>query len=54
MRSELDWGVLAVCDRRLATTPWGRRLLASLQPFARIEHEQDAIDFLAAHAPPAD
>ena len=54
VRSELDWGVLAVCDRRLATTPWGRRLLASLQPFARIEHERDAIDFLAAHAPPAD
>ncbi len=51
VRSELDWGVLAVCDRRLATTPWGRRLLGSLQPFARIEHERDAIEFLAAHAP---
>ncbi len=50
VRSERDWGVLAVCDRRLGTTPWGRRLLASLQPFARIEHERDAIDFLAAHA----
>ncbi|OIQ76507.1 putative ATP-dependent helicase DinG [mine drainage metagenome] len=54
VRSELDWGVLAVCDRRLATTPWGRRLLASLQPFARIEHEREAIDFLAAHAPSVD
>ena len=52
VRSERDWGVLAVCDRRLGTTPWGRRLLASLQPFARIEHERDAIDFLAAHAAP--
>ncbi len=50
IRSERDWGVLAVCDQRLASTAWGRRLLASLQPFARVESVDDAAAFLLAHA----
>ena len=51
IRSERDWGVLAVCDQRLATTGWGRRLLASLQPFAQVDEVEEACAFLAAHAP---
>lgn len=50
IRSERDWGVLAVCDQRLAITGWGRRLLASLQPFARVDRVEEACTFLAAHA----
>jgi ATP-dependent DNA helicase DinG len=50
IRSERDWGVLAVCDQRLALTAWGRRLLASLQPFARVETVEAACQFLQAHA----
>ena len=52
IRSECDWGVLAVCDQRLALTAWGRRLLASLQPFARVDTVEAACQFLQAHARP--
>ena len=50
IRSERDWGVLAVCDQRLAGTAWGHRLLTSLQPFARVESVDEAAAFLLAHA----
>jgi ATP-dependent DNA helicase DinG len=50
VRSETDWGVLAVCDQRLVATAWGRRLLGSLQPFRRIETLTEAVEFLQAHA----
>ena len=50
VRSERDWGVLAVCDQRLVTTGWGKRLLASLQPFGRVQAVEEAMDFLVAHS----
>ncbi len=50
VRGEDDWGVLAVCDQRLAATGWGRRLLASLPPFRRVETEEQAAEFLREHA----
>ncbi len=50
LRSERDWGVLAICDRRLGATAWGRKLLASLQPFTRVDSVDEASAFLASHA----
>ncbi len=52
VRSELDWGVLVVCDQRLTTTTWGRKVLGSLQPFGRVDTPEEAMAFLAAHRNP--
>ncbi len=49
IRSERDRGVLVVCDERLVTRGYGRRLVASLPPFARVAQWRDALPFL----PPA-
>ena len=46
IRSERDRGVLVVCDERLVTRGYGRRLVASLPPFARVERWEDALPFL--------
>lgn len=46
IRSESDRGVLMVCDERLVTRGYGRRLIASLPPFRRVERWQDALPFL--------
>ncbi len=46
IRSEGDRGVLLVCDERLVTRGYGRRLIASLPPFRRVERWQDALPFL--------
>ncbi len=51
IRSEADRGVLVVCDERLITRGYGRRLLASLPPFARVASWQEALPFLPQ--PPA-
>ncbi len=51
IRSERDRGVLVVCDERLVTRGYGRRLVASLPPFARVERWQDAAAFLPGPAP---
>ncbi len=48
VRGEHDWGVLAVCDQRLVATGWGRRLLASLPGFTRVESIEPAVEFLRA------
>jgi ATP-dependent DNA helicase DinG len=51
IRSESDRGVLAVCDTRLATMGYGRRLLAALPPMRRLADAQAfeaALDALAA------
>lgn len=50
VRGEDDWGVLVVCDQRLGTTPWGRRLLGSLPAFARVDSVEQAESFLREHA----
>jgi ATP-dependent DNA helicase DinG len=39
IRRETDTGVLVICDTRLATMGYGRRLLAALPPMRRIDDE---------------
>jgi ATP-dependent DNA helicase DinG len=46
IRSETDRGVLMVCDERLATRGYGRRLIASLPPFTRVNGWEEALPFL--------
>ena len=46
IRSETDRGLLVVCDPRMATMNYGRRLFAALPPMTRIESEADAIAWL--------
>ena len=41
IRRETDQGVLVVCDTRLATMGYGRRLLAALPPMRRLEIEDE-------------
>ena len=43
IRSETDRGLLVVCDPRMATMSYGRRLFAALPPMARLERESEAI-----------
>jgi len=45
IRSETDGGVLAICDERLLTRPYGRRLVASLPPFRITRDEEEALAF---------
>ncbi|MGZ5891721.1 MAG: ATP-dependent DNA helicase [Caldimonas sp.] len=47
IRSETDRGLLVVCDPRMATMSYGRRLFAALPPMARLERESEAIEWLA-------
>jgi ATP-dependent DNA helicase DinG len=37
IRRETDQGVLVVCDNRLVTTGYGRRLLNGLPPMRRVD-----------------
>lgn len=46
IRSETDRGVLVLGDERLLTRGYGKRLLASLPPFTRVERIEDAMRFL--------
>ncbi|MBS0316230.1 MAG: ATP-dependent DNA helicase [Proteobacteria bacterium] len=54
IRSESDRGVLVICDPRLASMGYGRRLLAALPPMRRLRSEaeflQALIDLNAARA----
>jgi ATP-dependent DNA helicase DinG len=50
IRSETDRGLLVVCDPRMATMGYGRRLFAALPPMARLESESEAIEWLNALA----
>jgi len=50
IRSETDRGLLVVCDPRMATMGYGRRLFAALPPMARLERESEAIEWLNALA----
>lgn len=53
IRSEADRGVLVVCDPRLATMGYGRRLMAALPPMRRLEAADQleaALDVLVAGA----
>ncbi|MGZ5846027.1 MAG: ATP-dependent DNA helicase [Ramlibacter sp.] len=53
IRRESDRGVLVVCDTRMATMGYGRRLLAALPPMRRLQAAPDfeaALDALRAEA----
>lgn len=46
IRSETDHGVLMLCDPRLISKPYGRRIWQSLPPFRRTREESEAVAFL--------
>lgn len=46
IRDEHDRGVLAICDGRLFSRSYGRRILASLPPMRRTRNEEEAKRFL--------
>ncbi len=54
IRSEADRGVLVVCDPRLTTMGYGRRMLAALPPMRRLLTPADYNAALAALAAPTD
>ncbi len=46
IRRESDKGVLVICDSRLMSTGYGRRLIKSLPPMKHEEREQGLLEFL--------
>jgi ATP-dependent DNA helicase DinG len=46
IRSESDRGLLVVCDSRMASMSYGRRLFAALPPMTRVDDESEAIAWL--------
>ncbi|MET1116717.1 MAG: ATP-dependent DNA helicase [Comamonas sp.] len=50
IRRETDQGVLVICDTRLVSKPYGRRLLAALPPMRRLHTPADYDAALAALA----
>jgi ATP-dependent DNA helicase DinG len=53
IRDENDRGVLMICDPRLYSKSYGRRVLQSLPPMRRSRLEADAIAFLRGELAPA-
>lgn len=53
IRSERDWGVLIVGDRRLVEKPYGRQLWQGLPPFRRTRELEEVLEFLRARRNPA-
>jgi ATP-dependent DNA helicase DinG len=47
IRRETDRGVLVVCDTRLSTTGYGRRLIAALPPMAKVSSQAVLLEGLA-------
>jgi ATP-dependent DNA helicase DinG len=47
IRDEADRGVLMICDPRLISKPYGRRIWQSLPPFRRTRELGDVIEFFA-------
>jgi ATP-dependent DNA helicase DinG len=50
IRRESDQGVLVVCDSRLATMGYGRRLLAALPPMRRLQSREEFLQAIEALA----
>jgi ATP-dependent DNA helicase DinG len=46
IRRESDHGVLAVCDTRLATMGYGRRLMAALPPMRKLGSREEFLELL--------
>ena len=53
IRSEEDFGAVAICDPRLTGRGYGKVFLAALPPMTITRERQEAFDFLLRHAPPA-
>jgi ATP-dependent DNA helicase DinG len=51
IRSEVDYGVVMIGDRRLTSRPYGRTLLAALPPMRRARSQEEVAAFLVRHAP---
>ena len=54
IRSEDDFGVVAVCDPRLTGRGYGRVFLRALPQMSMTREGEDALRFLRKHAPPDD
>jgi ATP-dependent DNA helicase DinG len=52
IRDETDRGVLMICDPRLISKPYGRRIWQSLPPFRRTRNLADVEAFFATPDPP--
>ena len=52
IRDEMDRGVLMICDPRMISKPYGRRIWQSLPPFARTRDLDAALRFFASQAQP--
>ena len=50
IRRETDAGVLVVCDTRLVTMGYGRRLMAALPPMRRLSSDAECLELLAGLA----
>jgi ATP-dependent DNA helicase DinG len=53
IRDENDRGVLMICDPRLFSKPYGRRILSSLPPMKLVRDLDKALRFVAAAQKPA-
>jgi len=51
IRDETDRGVLMICDPRLATRGYGKRVLASLPPMRLTQRAEEAIAFFKIPRP---
>ena len=45
IRDETDRGVLMICDPRLISKPYGKRIWQSLPPMKRTRNEEEAVAF---------
>ena len=52
IRDEADRGVLVICDPRIFSKPYGRRILASLPPMKLVRELDKVLSFLAADRKP--
>ena len=52
IRSEDDFGAVAICDPRLIGRGYGKVFLGALPPMTVTRDRQTAVDFLLRHAPP--
>jgi ATP-dependent DNA helicase DinG len=50
IRDETDRGVLMICDPRLITKPYGKRVWRSLPPMKRTRELAEVIEFFEAGA----
>jgi ATP-dependent DNA helicase DinG len=53
IRDESDRGLLMICDPRLISKPYGKRIWQSLPPFRRTRALEDAVQFFDAMPSPA-